>query len=36
VEELPNAQELRRVELPSEPTPAAAEPQEVQLTLSPS
>jgi segregation and condensation protein B len=36
VEELPNAQELRRVEIPSEPTPAAAEPQEVQLTLSPS
>ncbi|MBL9117326.1 MAG: SMC-Scp complex subunit ScpB [Verrucomicrobiaceae bacterium] len=36
VEELPNAQELRRVELPSEPAqPASPEPKEVQLTLSP-
>lgn len=38
VEELPNSQELRRVQLPSEPAPAAAEPpppQEVQLNLAP-
>ena len=33
VDDLPNAQELRRVELPSEPAPTSKEPTEVQLTL---